>query len=363
MRYLLIFVLVLFSSFFSIGSYAQDTTNLGDLLIRFCNDPEIAKAGWSKDLKINTIPNQEEDICIYLVNGGKTPVKIELGFVDGTITNDAEQRKACEPEGSKQQFGQYVTIKEKIIEVPANTTIETHASLKFGDDASGMIYGCATAKIVDDTKKEGMFEVVSRRANFIDVSVKWQLRSSVEIVNQATPAWWILHNKDKRFFLLSNPSTKERFSKIVVKNDGNVAQYVSIQTTYTWLWKKTTEETISKKILPKQENEFILPITNQPLREWPLQAEAVVSYTPAVEEWVDTTGLKDTAEQIVITTNALFIPWKLLFVVLWALLILLILPVLFKKKTKKKLENALEEIQEEVLPTKKVGRRKRETTK
>lgn len=314
----------------SLPVFAQQNdamSNLGDLLIRFCNDPEIAKEWWSKDLQISATPWSGEDICIYLVNGWPTKLEVELWFVDGTITNDAEQKKACQPESTISQFGQYVRHDQKKFTLEPKSTVETHAFVTFPQDTAGMVYGCATLKIVWSESNEGAIQVVSRRANFIDVSVKGVLRSSLLIVNQPLPVGWIVHNKDPRFYIISNPTTKELFGKIVLKNDGNVAQYVSLQPS-TRRWGKTTSyETISKKILPQQENEFVIPITDKPWWNWPVQMSASITSNPVLEEGttLNDTNIDMNAKQELVVTNALFIPWIVLFGVLWLLLLILII--------------------------------------
>jgi L-rhamnose mutarotase len=310
--------------------YAQqdpNVSNLWDLLIRFCNDSEAAQEWWSKELKMSATPEKEEDICIYLVNWGPTEVEVELGFVDGTITNDAEQKKACQPESTISQFWQYVVPEQTVFIIPAKNTLETHAKVTFPEDTAGMIYGCATLKIIWATGSDGAIQVVSRRANFIDVSVKGVLRSSLQIVNQPLPVGRVVHNKDPRFYIISNPTTEELFGKVVVKNDGNVAQYVSLQPSTKRWWRATNYETISKKILPQQEGEFIIAITDKPRWNGPVQVSASITSNPVLEEWTD---LEDNeidmnTKQELLTTNTLFIPWVILFSILWLLFIWLII--------------------------------------
>ncbi len=320
--------------------YAQqdpNVSNLWDLLIRFCNDPEVAKEWWAKDLQMSATPGEEEDICIYLVNGGPTEVEVELGFVDGTITNDAEQKKACQPESTISQFWQYVVASETWFVIPAKTTVETHAKVTFPQDTAGMVYGCATLKIVGDPDTEGAIQVVSRRANFIDVSVKWVLRSSLLVVNQKMPVGWIIHNKDPRFYIISKPNSSEYFWKVLLRNDGNVAQYVSVQPSTKRRWRTTSHETISKKILPQQESEFIIPLVDKPWWNWPLEITASIVSNPVLEEWTYTgdSNIDTNSKQEIVATKALFMPRTLLFWALWFLLVLLVLAGTKKKKKNK----------------------------
>lgn len=310
--------------------YAQQTSpeisNLWDLLIRFCNDPEIAKEWWTKDLQISTIPEKTEEMCIYLVNWWPTDVEVILWFVDGTITNDQDQKKACQPEAVIWQFWQYVKPEQTVFEIPANTTIETRATVTFPQDTAGMVYGCATLQLTWWAQNDWSIQVVSRRANFIDISVQWKVRPSLQIITQETPLGRLLHNKDPRFFIFSNPKTKELFWKITVKNDWNVAQYVNLQPTTKRWWKSTRYETVSKKILPQQENEFLIPITDKPRREWWFTMDASITYSPVVDTGVvlDTEWVDMNEQNLVLTANTLFMPWKIIFGFLWLLLLWLL---------------------------------------
>ena len=180
-----------------------------------------------------------------------------------------------------------------------------------------MVYGCATARIVDDQKMEGMFDVISRRANFIDVSVKGKLRAELNIVDQPLPAGWIVYNNDPRFYLIGDPTTKELYGKIVVRNDGNVTQYVSLQPTISWLGKIEKQETISKKVLPHQENEFKIAITNKPFREGPVSFDAEITHTPVFDDGITDEDKPDARPTTInLTAKAFFIPRNLLFIVL-----------------------------------------------
>jgi hypothetical protein len=94
---------------------SQRTTNLGDITLRFCNDTG-AVAG-TKTAVLQTKPEEKQDICMFIENGGPTNTMISLNFVDGTITADTDQKKACEPETTKTNFGQYVTNYPTTVEI------------------------------------------------------------------------------------------------------------------------------------------------------------------------------------------------------------------------------------------------------
>lgn len=94
-------------------------------------------------------PEEELDLCLYVNNDGPTNTKISLNFVDGTITADADQKKACEPESSKTNFGQYITDYPTTVEIDAGETVKIGAKAKFPAGYAGTAYGCATFQIVD----------------------------------------------------------------------------------------------------------------------------------------------------------------------------------------------------------------------
>ena len=59
-----------------------------------------------------------------------TPVKIKYEFVDGVLTNDSFQNKACTND-TKTNFGQFVTQKDSLVTIPANGSIEQKATVRF----------------------------------------------------------------------------------------------------------------------------------------------------------------------------------------------------------------------------------------
>jgi hypothetical protein len=70
-----------------------------------------------------------------------------LNFVDGTITADADQKKACEPETTKANFGQYVTNYPTTVQIQAGETVKIAATATFPAGYAGTAYGCATFQI------------------------------------------------------------------------------------------------------------------------------------------------------------------------------------------------------------------------
>lgn len=151
--------------------YAQSSeTNLGDVTVRFCNDPSVV--GGTKAIELSTETNKEEELCIYMNNAGATPVKLAINFVDGSTTADAEAKKACGTEWEKTNFGQYVQVENSEFLIQPRQTLQTKAIIKFPSGIAGKINGCITYHLIAEEEEiQGMFRILSRRANFIDVIV------------------------------------------------------------------------------------------------------------------------------------------------------------------------------------------------
>lgn len=229
--YVLTLSILSFLTFFPLHSLARET-NLGDVTVRFCNDKTIA--WWTKALELSTDTNKEEEICIYMNNAWSTPVKLGINFVDGSTTPDEEAKKACEPEGIKTNFGQYVKAEDTEFLIPAWDTLQTTVKLKFPSGVAGRINGCITYNILDQSLQgEWMFKVFSRRANFIDVLVSWDVIFDTKLVadtNKSLPN--ITNNKEVSLY--DNTLSKTLSLKSVIINSGNLTSKSSVSWEVQW---------------------------------------------------------------------------------------------------------------------------------
>ena len=82
------------------------------------------------------------DICLEAENTSDKDINVSLDFVDGTFTNDQRKNRACLDNNQKENFGQYVTGNQKILLVPAKSSLRTHATLQYPKDKVGKINGC-----------------------------------------------------------------------------------------------------------------------------------------------------------------------------------------------------------------------------
>jgi hypothetical protein len=94
-------------------------------------------------------------------------MSVSLNLVDGAITNDALQNKACKDETSKEQVGQYAIFSgdQTTFVLSGQSVIETSVGLDIPDYYAGIYYGCVTAQITNDMNQTGsgsMFTIVNR---------------------------------------------------------------------------------------------------------------------------------------------------------------------------------------------------------
>ena len=91
-------------SIFSSSVFAQEvkeTTDIREVKVRYCNDPEKKD---QTSLFIDAEIDKKSVICIDFINTANKTANIGLNFVDGAITDDVDQKKACLAEGEKTNF-------------------------------------------------------------------------------------------------------------------------------------------------------------------------------------------------------------------------------------------------------------------
>lgn len=118
-------------------------------------------------------------------------IDLKVNFIDGGMTNDAvNPKRSCQNEDSKEYFGQFVEKNEEIINIPAGTNIRLIKTLKLPASQIGYNYGCVTYSIPKQkstVQKTGIgYDVLIRKAGLIDIKVKGELQSILELVNFTT---------------------------------------------------------------------------------------------------------------------------------------------------------------------------------
>lgn len=172
--WLFILSVLIISSWYTLAQSSTQTTDIKEIKARYCNESNTTD---TKRLFIEAEPNVPSEICINFINTSNQEAHIGINFVDGTITNDSSQNKACLPEGEKNLFWQYVLDYPKQITIAPNNTTQVKATLLFWAGYAGTSYGCLTYHALDNIGEENivdngsMFKIFSRVGSFIDAFV------------------------------------------------------------------------------------------------------------------------------------------------------------------------------------------------
>lgn len=306
--------------------FAQQA-NLGDLSVRFCNDDSLA---WgSNALSLQAKGGVEEDICLYLSNGWATPITMKINFVDGTVTNDTEQKKACQPESSTERFGKFISIAQTDYLIQPEQTLEVHATANFPTSYAWMAYGCVTYQAVGEWGGgDSMFNVLTRKANFIDILVEGKIEMWVSIVDHARSD--NLSNSPQ--LLIYKDSTDGSYkAQLQVNNVWNVAQQVDVKWEVTARFQSTPILAQTKKVLPWDSIDFLFTLDPAlPRYEWVIKMDLEVTHTPVFEFESDqiTDEMRKPLTQT-ISARMLLAPWKLLA---WVIALLLIVFALSRRR-------------------------------
>jgi hypothetical protein len=353
---LLAWIMMFMMMWWIVSAQAQRTTNLGDVVLRFCNDETIT--GGEKSIILDTEPEQLSDVCMLINNGGPTDTTILLNFVDGTITADEDQKKACEPEATKTNFGQYVTDYPTTVQIQAGETVKIWAKVLFPAGYAGTAYGCATFQIVDtatgstatgETSSQ-MFTILTRRASFIDFNVKgeyivdlqaqdaqteWSFAAfnsnQVSVVDSLLVSRQNIVDLSSMTFIEKNPLLwhigKPLTTRSVVVNSGNVWLDLNIQSQYrSWWWLVDIDQWSQiQKLVPKQRK--TLEFDTNHLAWWvggPVTVTHTITYKPIIigSGWTIDSSLL-APKTMILSTSWLVTAWNGWGIIWWAFVIIL----------------------------------------
>ncbi len=305
---ILAWMMMLVMMWWTVSAQAQRTTNLWDVTLRFCNDTG-AVAG-TKVAVLEAVPEEKTDICMFIENGGPTDTTISLNFVDGTITADEDQKKACEPESTKTNFGQYITDYPTTIQIQGGETVKISAKAMFPAWYAGTAYGCATFQIIGswavtqswDVNK--MFTILTRRASFIDFNLKgkyivdlqpqdatmewsfpWLMPKEVSVVDSLLVGWQNIAEVIAQKNPLLLKIGKNLTTRSVLVNSGNVWLDLMISSHYrAWFGLIDLDQWSQvQKLVPRQRKAVEFPVA--PLARWvggPATVTHTITYKPII---------------------------------------------------------------------------------
>lgn len=190
-------------------TFAQD---IWWVSVTFCNDWKTVKS-----LSMVAEAGMESEICMDFANSSQSDVTINYWFVDGTVTADQYKNKACQNEWDIEKFWQYVTQDTKEILVPAMQVVRQKAYVKFPAWLSGLMNWCLTYYVKDNSWSEwSMFNVLIRKASFVDVLVWWNMKRSLKL-SESEPVSYTYDKKTKTYTV-----------QVSLDNAWNVDESVSI---------------------------------------------------------------------------------------------------------------------------------------
>lgn len=363
---LAVWVIVVAGSIFPSISSAQfndpEISNLGDVLIRFCNEDAQWVAWEMKSLFLESEAWEPNDICVYVNNSGPTDVDVILNFVDWTITADDSQNKACQPEWTVSNFGQYVDYVSEVITVKAWSTLETHAEVEFPEWYAWLSYGCVTMQFApgeSDTQEDSMFNVLSRRGYFIDFLVEWDFDLWLNVIKPQEVFENIGDSDELIVYRTDNWKYKASLS---VENPWNIAQSVTVIPSFKSLlrqpleWRNVTTQTIinneiqdtttlswtasknaepiTKKVLPNQSVTFEFEL-NDAFPRWngPITLDTKLTHTPSLD-FISAEVSDELKKTVTLSFSSSFfvIPWLPLA---WIIAFIILIRFLSDKKKKK----------------------------
>lgn len=321
MKRLLISLLAVWLLLPTVG-FAQ--SDLGDFLVRFCND----NAEDAKQLFFEAQSGIPHPICVKVSNLSTSQIRVDLDFVDGTVTADADQRKACATSAHKENFWQYVTFDNDTITIPAQQAVVVTGTVNFPSGYAGMSYGCVTSSIhqEEDPEDESMFKIVSRRANFIDVLVQGDIELGL-IVTDQPDSYDNLSNNPQIAIYYDEP-TESYKARLTLKNTGNVPQEITASPEIrTFPGNQHQIAPITNKVLPRESSTVEFDITEYiPIYQGPIDLIIDIETKPVFEFQSDEiTDEMKLSKSIYLTARMVLIPWEIIGGVILVLVVLMLL--------------------------------------
>lgn len=314
---------IYFLSFWLLLSSFVFSADIWEVSVDFCNSENNTKS-----LSMVLDSWKEWEICMEFSNYSDEDVSISYGFVDWSITADSYKSKACKNEWDKELFGQYVSQDVSKITIPSMQKVRQKAYIKFPWWFTGMVNGCLTYFV--SNKKEqmnvdsAMFDVLVRKASFIDVLVGWQLNRSLKLADVQTPITY-QYNKSNNSLVLS----------LMFENDGNVNENVLVD----WNISSVLGYNLSfsgQKLKVLSDDNAVLKIEIKDIPWYKLFFDVSFDIVSNPYFDFDSNSLPDSIKEpitIKAKTSVFIFPWIFVYV-LWGLIVLLVLIKFLKKHLK-----------------------------
>ncbi len=323
------------ASLFFLGTIAISSTygaSIWDVALRFCNTETLEKT-----ISLTTSGQEEKEICMTLINWAYEDTNVSISFVDGTITNDADQKKACKNEWENQNFWQYMSLKDienNIVKVPARGQTFFTGVLKLPEEAAGEIRGCVTYFIANETNQKEMFTIMVRRANFIDVFAKWVVTIWLEFIDVETQTKSL--SKNSKIVSFFNKDEGKLYIQAMLSNKGTAEQWITIkwEIRNRFGYKRVFFEE-KRTLFAKQTSNINNVIDNLPFYKWPFTITYTVEHNANIVEGLET-DIEERSGTIVESTNIFVITlWTYISIFVLLIIVAGITIFIIKRKHKK----------------------------
>lgn len=198
--------------------------------------PSGNSSNWSHHLW-NITPWETHTFSILLENKSNAGTYVQVWFVDWTITKDSYKNKACLAEWQGEAFWNYVNW-DSILYIPEHSNIIKSYSIELPDyyQYTWNILWCITLSTMEPWFEAWSFNIISRKANFIDMDVYFKDTEAPEIIDFSP--------EDNTTNFPTNATIEITFSEPMKKN--SVKNAIQLNWTFVLDWNENyTHVTIS----------------------------------------------------------------------------------------------------------------------
>lgn len=300
-------------------AFAWNNNLISYIDVWFCNIPWKVE----KDLNIKLIPWVEKDICVQIKNNATVALSLNLEIVEWAVTNDNYKNKACKIDWW--EFIKYI-VKWRWndpIEIQANAVVKKNFKMKFPFGMEWIQHWCIAYNVasVSDPNSKDMFDIVVRKANFMDVFVdnNVEIKNNIELEDITEQS--LSSNKKIRSFLDENNDLILSFN---LKNSSIIDEKITVTWAISDYFGYSKDFKIDEKIVYSNSKEvFQVNVWKLPEYKWIFKINFNVNYIPDFK--FDTKNIKQdilawwTISQ---SFSLVLIPWKILWIALAVLLLL-----------------------------------------
>lgn len=279
--------------------------SIGDISFSFCNS-------WSSSNLTDFVveAGKKYPICLSFSNLSEENIPLSFSFVDGSITNDASQKKACSYNAVKYWKYFNFTGTSFLLE-PWNSIIKTWF-FDFPLGYSGEINWCLVYFVSSKSWKSSgsMFDVVVRKANFIDWRVVWEFNRNI-----------VLSTWDFDYYIDSLHNSL--VVRISIQNKWSASETIFL----TWVLKNTLW--YERNVIVSQDVSYLtssivdLKFSNIPFYKGKYVFE--LSGSSYISSNIDQSYIPEKFKNSLsfsFSKSIFVIPWKIIFSFLWIIFVL-----------------------------------------